>query len=298
VRVGLVVPVHGPAPWLAEALDSALGQEPAPDRLVVVDDASSLPVSAPAGAELVRHERRAGPAAARESGRAALGDCDVLALLDADDAWEPGFLAAHLAALRRHPGAALCFGRPLIVDGEGRPTGERWEAPPAGPCEAGELARFLFRVNPIASSAVVVRTSALAEAGGFASERMPAEDYDLWLRLLGLGATFVYEPAAVARVRRRPDSLSADVATLAEQKLLAQESHRELVDERTYRTARADLLRARSQGLVRRREYAAARAALAEAAELEPPPRRLRLTGALTRVPLVRAGLGRRSPYR
>jgi glycosyltransferase involved in cell wall biosynthesis len=294
----VVVPVRGPAPWLAEALDSALGQEPGPDRLVVVDDASPRPLSVPVGAELVRRERVGGPAAARDSGRAALDDCDVLALLDADDAWEPGFLAAQLAALRRHPAAALCFGRPVIVDGDGRPTGERWAAPTAGACEPGELARFMFRVNPIASSAVVVRASALEEAGGFASERMPAEDYDLWLRLLGLGATFAHEPAAVARVRRRPDSLSADVAELAEQKLLAQESHRALVDERTYRSARADLLRARAQGLVRRREYAAARAALAEAAELEPPPRRLRVTGALTRVPLVRSGLGRRSPYR
>jgi Glycosyl transferase family group 2 len=153
-------------------------------------------------------------------------------------------------------------------------------------------------VNPIASSAVVFRAAALDEAGGFASEFEPAEDYDLWLRLLGTGATFVHTPEAVTRVRRRPDSLSADVARLAAEKLRVQERHGALVEPAVARTARADLLRALAQGLIRRRDYAGSRAALAEAAALEPLPARLRLTAATTRVPLLREALGRRAPYR
>lgn len=299
MRVGAVVPVHAPAPWLGEALDSALSQDPAPAQVVVVDDGSARPISLSghAAMEVVRRERRGGPAAARQTGREALRGCDLVALLDADDAWEAGALAAHIEALERHPDAALSFGRPLVVDEQGDPTGERWPAPPPGLQEPAELARFLFRVNPIAAPAVVLRTEALDRAGGFASEHEPAEDYDLWLRLLAGGAVFVHVPAAITRVRRRRGSLSADVARLAGEKLRVQERHRELVEPAVARAARADLLRARAQGLLRTREYAAARASLAEAAEIEPLPLRLRMAGAASRLPLVRGLLGRRDPY-
>jgi glycosyltransferase involved in cell wall biosynthesis len=297
VTVGAIVPVHAPAPWLAKAVDSAAAQEPAPERIVVVDDGSPEPLPAPAGSTLLRRDARGGPAAARESGRQALRDCDLIALLDADDAWEPGALAAHVEALERHPDAVLSFGRPLLVAADGRATGERWPAPPPGPQDPSELASFLFRVNPIASSAVVARAAALEEAGGFASEHEPAEDYDLWLRLLGRCATFVHTPAAVTRVRRWGDSLSFDVARLAAAKLEVQERHRALVDPSVARAARADLLRARAQGLIRGREYESARAALADAATLEPLPARLRVVAATSRVPLLRAALGRRRPY-
>jgi glycosyltransferase involved in cell wall biosynthesis len=296
VTVGTIVPVLGPAPWLAEAVASAAGQEPAPERIVVVDDGSPEPVAALGGCTVVRRDARGGPAAARESGRHALRDCELIALLDADDAWQPSALAAHMEALDRHPEAVLSFGRPAVVGEGGRATGERWPAPPPGPQDPAELARFLFRVNPIASSAVVVRAAALEAAGGFASEHEPAEDYDLWLRLLGTGARFVHTPAAVTRVRRRRDSLSADVARLAAEKLKVQERHRALVDPSVARAARADLLRAQAQGLIRRREYESARAALAKAAAIEPLPTRLRVAAATSRVPLLRAALGRRAP--
>jgi Glycosyl transferase family group 2 len=183
------------------------------------------------------------------------------------------------------------------VDEGGRATGERWPAPPPGPHDSAELARFLFRVNPIASSAVVLRADALEAAGGFTSDYEPAEDYDLWLRLLGRGLGFVHTPAATTRVRRRRDSLSADIARLAEEKLRVQERHSALVGPDVARAARADLLRARAQGLITKRDYARARASLAEAAALEPLPARLRVVGAATRVPLLRAALGRREPY-
>jgi glycosyltransferase involved in cell wall biosynthesis len=297
VRVGAIVPVRGPAPWLPEALASALRQERPPDRIVVVDDGSAEPVAAGGDVTVVRRDSQGGPAAARETGRSELADCELIALLDADDAWEAGALAAHLGALERHPGTALSFGSAAVVDEAGRVTGERWPAPRAGPQDPGELARCLFRVNPIASSAVVLRADALAASGGFASEQQVGEDYDLWLRMLGAGATFVHTPAATTRVRRRPGSLSADIARLAEEKLRVQERHSALVDPAVAHAARADLLRALGQGLIRRREYGRARAALAEAAALEPLPARLRVAGAATRVPLLRAALGRRSPY-
>jgi hypothetical protein len=64
--VGVIVPVHGFAPYLTETLDCVLAQRPAPDEVVVDDDASPEPLvlhpdHAPRCA-LLRRERCGGPA--------------------------------------------------------------------------------------------------------------------------------------------------------------------------------------------------------------------------------------------
>src|SRR3979409_1599671 len=141
--VGVLVPVRGPAPYLAEALDSVLGQSPAPDSVVVVDDASPEPVQlGPAPARRCTPVRREEPGA-RDTGLERLS-ADLVALIDADDVWRPGKLAAQLAALDAHPEAAACFGRARVVDGASRPTGERWEELPGGVLEPEELTPIVF----------------------------------------------------------------------------------------------------------------------------------------------------------
>lgn len=217
--VGVIVPVHGFAPYLAETLDCVLAQRPAPDAVVVVDDASPEPVAlhpdhAP-HCTLVRRAACGGPAAARASGLGALGaSIDLVALCDGDDAWTEGQLAAQLAAMDRHPGAALCFGRALVVGPDGRPTGERWTQFTEGPHGGPELLRLLYGSNPIPTSSVMLRRASLEAAGGFESE-FRTEDWDLWLRIAARGDTLVCAPDAVVRYRRHPGGRTADIATQA-----------------------------------------------------------------------------------
>src|SRR3954447_3472269 len=137
MRVGVIVPVRAPAPYLAEALASVLGQEPAPDDVVVVDDGSRPALVEPAGVRVVRVADGLGPAGARQAGLRAL-DCELIALADADDVWESGKLAAQLGALEANPSAAVCFGRAVVVGAGGRPTGERLPAVAPGLHRAGE----------------------------------------------------------------------------------------------------------------------------------------------------------------
>jgi glycosyltransferase involved in cell wall biosynthesis len=232
--VGVIVPVHGFAPYLAETLDCVLAQRPAPDEVVVVDDASSEPLvlhpdHAP-HCTLLRRERCGGPASARADGLRVLGSrLDVVALCDSDDAWTDGKLAAQLEAFERFPGAALCFGRALVVGADGRSTGERWTALAAGVHEGPALRSLLYEANPIPTSSVVLRRRALEAAGGFESPVRVAEDWDLWLRLAARGESFVCEPSAVVRYRRHPGGLTADVAALARCQLELHRVHGELV---------------------------------------------------------------------
>jgi glycosyltransferase involved in cell wall biosynthesis len=249
VRIGVVVPVHGWAPYLAEALDAILGQDPAPDAVVVVDDGSREPLALHADhaphVALVRRDARGGVAAARAAGEAALAPAvDLVASCDADDAWLPGKLAAQLDAI---DGAAMCFGAAIVVGADGRVTGERWDVP-AAPLTAPAL----YVHNPIPVSSAVVRRDALHAAGGYGGRfGQYAEDWDLWLRMLRGGATLRGVPQARIRYRRHPGGMTADVAAMARAQLALHRAHGDLVDARTRRRALARDARALARDRLR-----------------------------------------------
>jgi glycosyltransferase involved in cell wall biosynthesis len=291
LSVGVVVPVRGFSPFLAETLDAIAAE--GPQEIVVVDDASPEPLALPPGHESVRLLRRSvrgGPAAGRQDGEQVMGT-DLVAFCDGDDVWEPGSLALRVAALAAHPRAA-----------DGRVTGETWDAPAAGVHVGEAWVRELFLVDPIPVSSAVVRRSALAGVGGIprplSPEPDPTEDWDLWIRLALAGEAFVCEPRAVLRYRRHPSAMTADVSTLARTQSALHERYAGLVDEATRRRAReADSL-ALARGLIREREWSAASAVLAGRRRSGARSSRVLALEALARVPGVRQVLGRRDPYR
>jgi Glycosyl transferase family 2 len=279
-EVGVIVPVHGWAPYLAETLDGVLGERP--EVVVVVDDGSPSPVRLhpdhASACRVVRLEQRRGLAGARAAGLGVL-ETELVALCDADDVWEPGSLGLRVAGLGD---AAACFGRALIVGPDGRPTGEEWEV--------GDRLGLpdMFERNPLCVSSVVLRRDAVIRAGGLDSDLPRAEDWELWLRLLGRGERLVYEPRAVVRYRRRSGALSGDIASLARAQLELHARHAGLVEDDCADRVRVADLRALAAGLVRQRRYDEATDAL-------------RAAGAptlTTRLPGVRALRGRRDPYR
>lgn len=303
MSVGVLVPVHGFAPYLAEALDSVLRQDPPPDRVVVVDDGSPHPLSLHpdhAGrVTLLRREQAGGPAAARASGLDLLEpNIDLIALCDADDAWEPGKLAAQVAALAQEPGAGWAFGRALVVGPDGRATGERWDEPAPGRHTAGAMAAALYAANSVPTSSVVIYRAALEAAGGFAAPVRVAEDWELWLRLSRAGHDALCVPGARVRYRRHPGGLTADVTGLAEAQLAVHTAHADLVDGPASDAARAQDLTALAAGRARSGRYRDARAALREAGRLRAATPRERALLAVLAVPGARALLGRRDPYR
>jgi glycosyltransferase involved in cell wall biosynthesis len=296
MRVGVIVPVHagtGSTPYLSEALEAVLSQEPAPAEVIVVDDGSPRPLTLraqdAARCRLIRTEQRQGPGAARDAALKLL-DTDLVACADADDVWCAGKLAAQLEALARDPEAALCYGTAEIVGADGTPTGERWATPPSLSLQS------LYEHNPIPTSSVIARRGAVLDAGGF-SGPMLCEDWALWLRMLQRGDRFVLAPDARIRYRRHAGGATADVAALAEAALHVHELYADLVDEPLARRVRAGDLVALARGRVRERRYGEAREALERAASLAPLDTREQLLHLALAVPGLRALFGRRSPY-
>lgn len=111
-RVSVIVPVYNGGPALERCLAALAASQGPEDEIIVVDDAStdgSGDVAGRAGAVVLRLERNAGPAAARNHGaRRARGD--VLFFVDADVAVGPGSIDHVRAALDAHPEVAAIFG--------------------------------------------------------------------------------------------------------------------------------------------------------------------------------------------
>jgi glycosyltransferase involved in cell wall biosynthesis len=111
--VSVIIPAFDAAKYLAEAIESVVGQSHDRLEIIVVDDGSkddTAGVAARFGRAL-RYECQphSGPAAARNHGvRVSTGR--YLAFLDADDLWEPHKLATQLAAFAADPSLEIVFG--------------------------------------------------------------------------------------------------------------------------------------------------------------------------------------------
>jgi len=301
VRAAVIVPVYGWAPYLAQTLDAVLAQVPAPEEIVVVDDGSPEPLALHPDhrerCELIRRPARGGPAAARASALEH-SDAGLVALCDADDAWEPGLWGAQLRALDAHPDAALCFGRALVVGPDDRPTGERWAQPAPGRHAGADALGWLYEANPVPTSSVVLRRAPLEAAGGLDSPRRRAEDWELWLRLLARCEALVCVPGAVVRYRRHPTSLTADIAALARAQLELHAEFAHLVSEAVGRRAQASDHYALAEALARAGRRGAARESLAQGRALAPPNRRQRQLALMLAVPGASSLVGARARYR
>lgn len=198
--VTLVVPTFGEDGGAIERLLAALPNVPA----IVVDDASPTPVAvSAASARVVRLARNGGPAAARNAG-ITLVETPFVLFVDADAVLdEPalGILRAHLD----DPRVGAVAPRVASPGGANGALG-RYDAV-RSPLDMGASpasVRAGSRVGYVPAAALLCRTSALREVGGFAEDLRYGEDVDLAWRLATAGWTVRYEPRAIARHAVRP----------------------------------------------------------------------------------------------
>lgn len=130
MKISVVVANHNYAAFVAEAVDSALAQVPAPHEIVVVDDGST-----DGSVDLLRQRYGADPrvriiATANQGQLAALrtgvAACsgEAIAFLDADDGWLPDHLRTLGVVLAARPDVDFVYGN---LERFGREQG-RWHA--------------------------------------------------------------------------------------------------------------------------------------------------------------------------
>src|SRR5437764_13661053 len=119
-RVSVIIPAYNAAKTVGRAVDSVLAQTFADFELIVIDDGST-----DSTAEVVQSRRdqrircitvaNGGVASARNRGLD-LASGDLVAFLDADDAWLPTKLERQSNLMMRRASLGLCFTSAVLVD--------------------------------------------------------------------------------------------------------------------------------------------------------------------------------------
>ena len=221
--VSVVIPNYNHAQFVGDAIRSVLDQDYSNFEIIVVDDGStddSRAVVAQFGnrVQYIWQENQ-GLSAARNTGiRAAQGV--YIAVLDADDLYEPGFLSALVSLLDAHPEADGVYCGYQFVDERNRLLPQR----EARLLPDGELYAALLDGNFLVPESVLVRRVCYEEVGGFDHTLTALEDWDMWLRITR-DFTLVGTDQVLIRHRILSGSMSTDPTRMHLNRLAVLEKH-------------------------------------------------------------------------
>jgi glycosyltransferase involved in cell wall biosynthesis len=174
--VSVIMPTWNRGNDVGAAIRSVQAQRFADWELIVVDDGGSddtaSVMAAFAADRRIRYvrEQHAGQCAARNAGlRLAKGA--LIAYLDSDNLWFPGYLAGAVAMFATHPEVDCAYGAMVTqAHGDQRILFESFDR------------QRLLRANYIGMSTFIHRRSLLERYGGFDEGLVSLEDWDLILR--------------------------------------------------------------------------------------------------------------------
>jgi GT2 family glycosyltransferase len=224
LRVSVIIPTYNRADYLSLALASVLAQSLSPAEIIVVDDGSTdhtanVIDSFGSSVRYVRHEHNRGVSAARNSGlEAARGE--LIAWLDADDLWEPNFLASVIPVLESEEGVDGVYTGLMRIDADGNllPQSSQRVEPSA------ELHSALAQDCFIQTSTFVARKCCYDRVGPFDPQFSICEDYDMFLRLAET-CTIVALPALLVRYRVHPQNTVSNPAEFCHFRLALTRKH-------------------------------------------------------------------------
>lgn len=209
-RVSVVIPAFQAAGTIEATLSSVAAQTFSDVEILVVDDGSTDGTAEVAAAHpvtpMVIRQANAGVSAARNAAiDRAQGD--LVAFLDADDAWEPRKLELQVALLDAQPGVGVAYTSTTVVDALDQPVRVIDVTDHHDPVES-----MLLRSSIMALSSGMVRRE-LLDVVRFDPRFSQCADWHLWLRL-GLRTRFspVLEP--LLRYRQSPGNMSANIPLL------------------------------------------------------------------------------------
>lgn len=193
--VSVIMATYNHAPFVAEAIQSVLGQTGVDFEFLISDDGSAdntrdvvasikderitfYPNEVNRGAGVVTNEL-----IQRASGK-------YIALLNSDDYWcDNDKLAFQVQFLEDNPQVGACFGRARFVDKDGRPmdkasipSGDVFDQPNRS--QGAWLRRFFELGNCICHPTMLIRKACYDELGTYSNRMRQLPDLDMWIRLV------------------------------------------------------------------------------------------------------------------
>jgi glycosyltransferase involved in cell wall biosynthesis len=217
----VIVAAYNVADTIGDALDSIRRQTVAPREVIVCDDGSTDRLDealAPYKDEIVLLRKKNGGEASAKNAAIGAATGDFVVILDADDIYLPGRLAALSELAQARPDLdILTTDGTLVAAGRAvrRVYDRTWRF------EVHDQRRAIVERNFIFGLAAA-RRGTVMKHGGFDESILWTADWDLWLRLILAGALAgcVDEPLAVYRLReasltaQRRDLVLGKLATL------------------------------------------------------------------------------------
>jgi glycosyltransferase involved in cell wall biosynthesis len=193
MRVSVVIAAYNSEAYIAEAIESVLGQTLPPSEVIVIDDGSTDGTSG----ILARFADRITALTQTNSGQAvavnkglAMARGELIGFCDADDLWTSRKLEMQLALLERNSDVEAVFGKVQQFVSPEVPEDQRERLRPAVEIMPGELKQCML-----------IRRAALDRAGPF-DETLPATFFIAWLgRAKQSGLTSAHVDDIVVRRR-------------------------------------------------------------------------------------------------
>lgn len=198
--VSVIIPVFNREAFLAEAVESALGQAGASLEVIVVDDGSTDGTARVAAqfADRIRYvfQENAGPPAARNRGVSLAGG-EFLAFLDSDDLWPPGRTGILVDWLNAHPATGVAMGHMKYI--------------PVETSRSPQYAKALAETPAVLNynlSAALIRVSAMRAVRSFDETLRYSDDWDWFVRAREQGIGIDILPDVTLINRRHRENLS------------------------------------------------------------------------------------------
>lgn len=211
-EVSVVMTAFNAERWLAEAIESTLGQTHASFEFLIVNDGSTdrtgeiIDAYARSDARIVPIHHENWGMGNSLNHAIDLARNEWIVRIDADDIMMPDRIERQLAFLAEHPEVSLSASLAFIV-GENGTT--RW-ATTTDLLTLDDYARYRDSgMNiPLLHPAVIMRKSIVQAVGGYRQEYWSCDDMDLWYRMVEHGAVTLVQPDHLLKYRVHHGSVS------------------------------------------------------------------------------------------
>jgi glycosyltransferase involved in cell wall biosynthesis len=187
--ISVLLAVYNGQRYLRQAVDSVLAQTFEDFEFIIIDDGSTDQTRSILE-EYARKDSRLRLVSRPNQGLTvtlneglAMARGEFLARMDADDICRPTRFAKQLAYLQEYPDCVLVGSRVLLIDPDGLPIRQACDEQTHEEIDQAHLNRLWPVVHP----AVMMRTAAVRQIGGYRNQYNTLEDLDLFLRLAEIG---------------------------------------------------------------------------------------------------------------
>ncbi|MFC5465583.1 glycosyltransferase family 2 protein [Lederbergia graminis] len=182
-KISVIIPTFNREKLIMKAIESLTNQTYKNFEIIVVDDFSNDNtqnlLENDVRIKYIRHDENKGAAEARNTGiKASSGE--FIAFLDSDDEWLPTKLERQLKVFENNSNTGVVYTgfRSILKDKDEREV---------LPQKKGNIYIELLKGNCVGTtSTVMVRTDLLKKVGGFDTELLSCQDWDLWIRLANI----------------------------------------------------------------------------------------------------------------